>query len=151
MGSGRICSHTLCTTFANLILNCELLSRVLPLQLLFTGSDLLERALISSLSLLCFRNAVGLNERQNNLSGRNLDLSASSSFDSFPAAPSDRNIIFLPVKWVVMEIRSAAVPPCLPQPKCGSKTGFTLTDPKANPKNRKDPKNQGCRSLGQGR
>lgn len=111
-------------------LNCELLSCVLPLQLLFTGSDLLERALISPLSLSCFSNAVGLNKGQNNPSRRNVDLSASSSFDSFLAVPNDRNSIFLPVKWDVMEIRSAAVPPCLPQPKRGGKcvldTGFTL-------------------------
>lgn len=69
-----------------------------PLQLLFTGSDLLEMALISSISLSCFRNAVGLNKGWNNLSRRNLDLSASSSFDSFLAAPNDGNSIFLPVK-----------------------------------------------------
>lgn len=75
---------------ANLILNCKLLSRVLSLQLLFTGSDLLEMALISSISLLCFRNAVGLNKGQNNLSRRNSDLSASSSLDSFLVAPNDR-------------------------------------------------------------
>lgn len=75
---------------------------MLSSQLLFTGSDLLETALISSVSLLCFRNAVGLNKGQNNLSRRNLDLSASSSLDSFLVAPNDRNSIFLPVKWVVM-------------------------------------------------
>lgn len=120
---------------------------MLPLQFLFTGSDLLEMALISSLPLSCFRNVVALNKGQNYLSRRNLDLSASSSFDSFLAAPNDRNSIFLPVKWVVVEIRSAAVPPCLPQPKCGGKrvldTGFILPNPKANPKI-----SPGCRSLG---
>ena len=79
---------------ANLILNCELSSCVLFLQLLFTGSYLLEMALTLLLSLLCFSNAVGLNKGQNNLSSRNLDLFASSSLTLSLLLPRIETVYF---------------------------------------------------------